>query len=155
MCPALLNHGLPSVGLHPPLFLLSPPLSSISLSALHALQALLTRTLRIIYQNYPNSLLTCPASLSLSLSSSPQPPLHFIAFGNSLLLLLLLHSSYLLLSYSFIQKSLSASHSPLCLSPSSWFLKPQRQQWFTGWPSSATSKGWLAQFLLYISTIVI
>lgn len=71
MCPALLNHGLPSVGLHPPLFLLSPPLSSISLSALHALQALLTRTLRIIYQNYPNSLLTCPASLSLSLILTP------------------------------------------------------------------------------------
>lgn len=35
------------------------------------------------------------------------------------------------------------------------FQKPQRHQWFTGWPSSATSKGWLAQFLLYISVIVI
>lgn len=115
MCPALLNHGLPSVCLHPALFPLSPPLSSISLSVLHALQALLTETLLITYQNYPNSLWTCPASLSHPPLSCPL--LHFIAFGNSLLF-----PTSSSLTHSSLQ-SLSASHPPFRLSPSSWFPK--------------------------------
>lgn len=78
MCPAPLNHGSPSVCLHPALFPLSPPLS-ISLSVRRALQALLTKTLLITYQNYPNSLLTCPASLSLSLSFILTPAFFFIS----------------------------------------------------------------------------
>ena len=62
----------------------------------------------------------CCLSLSLSLSLSPPHPcllLHFIAFGNSLF-----SPTSSSLTHSSLQ-SLSASHPPLCLSPSSWFPK--------------------------------
>lgn len=110
-CPALLNHGSPSVCLHPALFQPSPPLSSVCLSVSPAaLQALLTKTLLITYQNYPKSLLTCPASPSQTPRSCLR--LHFIAFGNSLLF-----PTSCSLTHSSLQ-SLSASHPPLCLSAS-------------------------------------
>lgn len=109
MCPALLNHGLPSVGPHQAFFQLSPPLSSISPSVLRALQALLTKTLLITYQNYTNSLLTCPASLILLTPASIFISLLLGTVYSSLPPPFLTHSSL---------QSLSVSHPPLCLSPS-------------------------------------
>ena len=115
MCPALLNHGLPSVCLHPALFPLSP-------SGLRALQARLTKTLlsltrttqTLFWHVLPLSLspsLSPSLSLSLRLPSSPLPPSSFHCFWEQFIL------PYLLLSYSFIlAKPVSEPPSSLSLS---------------------------------------
>lgn len=110
MCPALLNHGLAPVRLHPALFPLTLPLWSLSLSVLPAaLHVLSAKTLLITYPNYPNSLFDMSCFFLSILPLSLLPPSSFHCFGNSLLF-----PTSSSLTHSSLQ-SLSASHPPLCL----------------------------------------